>query len=209
MAADARQPGAGAGRRPGIGYGRVSTRDQNPASQRDALTAAGCDRIFVDKASGKIDRRPELDKALDYLRPGDTLVITRLSRAARSLRHLLDLAAQLREREVDLLVLKQGIDTSTSSGRLQFHMFGAFDEFLRELIVEGTLEGLASARARGRVGGRPPALDSHGVEMARALYGMTGDDGKRRYTVQQIADRLGVSRATIYRHLDPDKPVSA
>ncbi|MEV6156899.1 recombinase family protein [Nonomuraea sp. NPDC052129] len=192
-----------------IGYGRVSTRDQNPDSQRDALTTAGCDRIFVDKASGKIDRRPELDKALDYLRPGDTFVITRLSRAARSLRHLLDLAAQLGAREVDLLVLKQGIDTSTPSGRLQFHMFGAFDEFLRELIVEGTLEGLASARARGRVGGRPPALDEHGVEMARALYEVKGEDGKRRYTVQQIADRLGVSRATIYRHLDPDKPVSA
>ncbi|MFI6513724.1 recombinase family protein [Streptosporangium sp. NPDC050855] len=192
-----------------IGYSRVSTRDQNPDSQRDPLTEAECDRIFVDKASGKIDRRPELDKALDYLRPGDTFVITRLSRAARSLRHLLDLAAQLREREVDLLVLKQGIDTSTPGGRLQFHMFGAFDEFLRELIVEGTLEGLASARARGRVGGRPAALDAHGLEMARALYEMKGEDGKRRYTVQQIADRLGVSRATIYRHLDPGKPVSA
>ncbi|MFI6457036.1 recombinase family protein [Streptosporangium amethystogenes] len=88
-------------------------------------------------------------------------------------------------------------------------MFGAFDEFLRELIVEGTLEGLASACARGRVGGRPAALDAHGVEMARALYDeMKGDDRKRRYTVQQIADRLGVSRATIHRHLDPDKPVS-
>jgi DNA invertase Pin-like site-specific DNA recombinase len=192
-----------------IGYGRVSTRDQNPDSQRDALTEAGCDRIFIDKASGKIDRRPELDKALVYLRPGDLFVITRLSRAARSLRHLLDLAAQLGERQVALLVLKQGIDTSTPSGRLQFHMFGAFDEFLRELIVEGTLEGLASARARGRVGGRPPALDAHGVEMARTLYDTKAADGKRRYTVAQIAVRLGVSRATIYRHLDPDKPDSA
>lgn len=185
----------------------MSTRDQNPDSQRDALTEAGCDRIFVDKASGKVDRRPELDKALDYLRPGDTFVIARLSRVARSLRHLLDLAAQLRE--VDLLVLKQGIDTSTPGGRLQFHMFGAFDEFLRELIAEGTLEGLASARARGRVGGRPAVLDAHGVEMARALYEMKGDHGERRYTVQQIADRLGVSRATIYRHLNSDKAVSA
>ncbi|WP_055483195.1 recombinase family protein [Sphaerimonospora mesophila] len=192
-----------------IGYGRVSTRDQNPDSQRDALASAGCDRIFIDKASGKLDRRPELDKALDYLRPGDTFVITRLSRAARSLRHLLDLAADLRRREVDLLVIKQGIDTSTPTGRLQFHMFGAFDEFLRELIVEGTLEGLASARARGRVGGRPPALDADGVEMARALYEMKGPDGKRKYTVQQIADRLGVGRATIYRHLNPDKTETA
>ncbi|MER5321694.1 recombinase family protein [Streptosporangium roseum] len=144
-----------------------------------------------------------------FLNPGDVFVITRLSRAARSLRHLLDLAARLGERQVALLVLKQGIDTSTPSGRLQFHMFGAFDEFLRELIVEGTLEGLASARARGRVGGRPPALDAHGVEMARTLYDTKGADGKRRYTVAQIAGRLGVSRATIYRHLDPDKLDSA
>jgi DNA invertase Pin-like site-specific DNA recombinase len=118
-------------------------------------------------------------------------------------------ADQLGERQVALLVLKQGIDTSTPSGRLQFHMFGAFDEFLRELIVEGTLEGLASARARGRVGGRPPDLDAHGVEMARTLYDTKAAGGKRRYTVAQIAVRLGVSRATIYRHLDPDKPDSA
>ncbi|MEU4324649.1 recombinase family protein [Nonomuraea dietziae] len=110
-----------------------------------------------------------MDKTLDYLRPGDTFVITRLSRAARSLRHPLDLAAQLREREVDLLVLKQGIDTSTPGGRLQFHMFGAFDEFLREIIVEDTLEGLASARARGRVGRRPAALDAHGGDGPRAV----------------------------------------
>ncbi|MFI6713450.1 recombinase family protein [Nonomuraea sp. NPDC050478] len=98
------------------------------------------------------------------------------------------------------------MDTSTPGGRLQFHMCGAFDECLRELIVEGTLEGLASARRRGRVGGRPLALDSHGVEMARALYETKGDDGKRRYAVQQIANRLGVSRAAIYRHLDGGNP---
>jgi DNA invertase Pin-like site-specific DNA recombinase len=122
----------------------------------------------------------------------------------RSLRHLLDLAADLRGREVDLLVLKQGIDTSAPTGRLQFHMFGAFDEFLRELIVEGTLEGLASARARGRVGGRPRVLDADGIEMGRALYEMKGQEGKREYTVQQIADRLSVGRATIYRNLDAE-----
>ncbi|MEV4079718.1 recombinase family protein [Nonomuraea fuscirosea] len=192
-----------------IGYGRVSTRDQNPNSQHDALKAAGCTRIFIDKASGKLATRPELDKALDYARPGDTLVITRLSRAARSLKNLLELAALLREREIGLKVIKQDIDTTTPTGRLVFHIFGAFDEFLRDLIVEGTLEGLEAARARGRVGGRPRALDAKGVEMARALYDMVGPDGKRRYTVQQIADQLRVSRATVYRHLDPDKEPSA
>ncbi|WP_218136469.1 recombinase family protein [Nonomuraea jiangxiensis] len=177
--------------------------DDEPAV---AVEAAGLQGDQLGECRGERAGRPGTGRG----RPGTAAgPVTRLSRAARSLRHLLNLAAQLREREVDLLVLKQGIDTSTPSGRLQFHMFGAFDEFLRELIVEGTLEGLASARARGRVGGRPPALDAHGVEMARALYEMKGDAGKRRYTVQQIAGRLGVSRATIYRHLDPDKPVSA
>ncbi|MEV1003439.1 recombinase family protein [Nonomuraea sp. NPDC050202] len=192
-----------------IGYGRVSTRDQNPHSQRDALEAAGCTRIFIDKASGKLASRPELDKALDYARPGDTLVITRLSRAARSLKNLLELAVLLRERDIGLKVIKQDIDTTTPTGRLVFHIFGAIDEFQRELIVEGTLEGLESARARGRVGGRPPALDPEGVEMARALYDMTGPDGKRKYTVQQIADQLRVSRATVYRHLDPRREPAA
>jgi DNA invertase Pin-like site-specific DNA recombinase len=187
-----------------VGYGRVSTRDQNPDSQRDALAAAGCTKVFVDRASGKLDRRPELDAALEYLRPGDTLVITRLSRAARSLKHLLELTATLRERGVELQVLKQGIDTTTPTGRLAFHMLGAIDEFLRELIVEGTHEGLEAARARGRKGGRPAALSPAQVERAREMYEATGPDGKRAFTVDQIAARLRVGRATIYRHLGPD-----
>jgi DNA invertase Pin-like site-specific DNA recombinase len=188
-----------------IGYGRVSTRDQNPNSQRDALQAAGCTRIFIDKASGKLATRPELDKALDYARPGDTLVVTRLSRAARSLKNLLELAVQLKESEIGLKVIKQDIDTTTSTGRLVFHIFGAIDEFQRELIVEGTLEGLESARARGRVGGRPAALTETQTRLARQMYDERGDDGKRRYTVQEIANTFGVGRATIYRHLNPDK----
>lgn len=179
-----------------IGYGRVSTRDQNPDSQRDALEAAECDEVFIDKASGKLARRPELDKALGRLRPGDTFVITRLSRAMRSLRDLIDLAASLQARGIDLVVLKQGIDTTTPSGRLAFHIMGAIDEFQRELIVEGTHEGLAAARARGRKGGRKAKLSPDQVKLARQLY------DKRDRTVQQIADVLGVSRVTVYRHLE-------
>ena len=158
--------------------------------------------------SGKLDKRPELDKALDYVRPGDTFVITRLSRAARSLKHLLELAADLRERGVELVVLKQGIDTSTPTGRLAFHMLGAIDEFQRELIVEGILEGLASARARGRKGGRPTKMTPTKmtptrIEQARRMYDERGDDGMRRYTVEEIAETFGVARATVYRHLEP------
>jgi len=185
-----------------IGYGRVSTRDQNPDSQRDALDAAGCDEVFIDKASGKLARRSELDKALGRLRPGDTFVITRLSRAMRSLRDLIDLAASLQVRGIDLVVLKQGIDTTTPAGRLAFHIMGAIDEFQRELIIEGTHEGLAAARARGRVGGRPRKLSADQAALARQLYDERGPDGKRTRTVAQIAAMFGVTRATIYRHLD-------
>jgi DNA invertase Pin-like site-specific DNA recombinase len=178
-----------------IGYGRVSTRDQNPDSQRDALAEAGCEKIFIDKASGKLASRPELDKALEYARAGDTFVITRLARAARSLKHLLELADTLRERGIDLLVLRQGIDTSSSTGRLAFHMLGAIDEFQRELIVEGTYEGLAAARSRGRAGGRRPTLTETQIRMARQMY------DSQEYTVQQIADTFHTSRATVYRAL--------
>jgi DNA invertase Pin-like site-specific DNA recombinase len=188
-----------------IGYGRVSTQDQNPNSQHDALQAAGCTRIFIDKASGKLASRPELDKALDYARPGDTLVITRLSRIARSLKNLLELSETLEKRDIGLKALKQDIDTTTPTGRLIFRIFGAIDEFQRDLIVEGTLEGLESARARGRVGGRPAALTETQIRLARQMYDERGDDEKRRYTVQEIANTFGVGRATIYRHLNPDK----
>jgi DNA invertase Pin-like site-specific DNA recombinase len=192
-----------------IGYGRVSTRDQNPDSQRDALAEAGCDEIYVDKVTGKVASRPELDKALARLRPGDTFVITRLSRAMRSLRYLLDLAADLRARGIHLVVLKQGIDTTTPTGRLQFHMLGAIDEFQRELIVEGTHEGLAAARARGRTGGRPPALTTDQIALAKQLADQTGEDGKRTYTITQIAGMLGVTRPTIYRALGERETAAA
>lgn len=186
-----------------IGYARVSTHTQNEDSQVDELTTYGCDKIFTDKASGKLAERPELDKALAYLREGDVLVITRLSRAMRSLKHLLALADELRTRGVGLVVLKQHIDTTTPTGRLVFHILGAIDEFQRELIVEGTMEGLAAARARGRNGGRRHKLTPAQRRHARELYTETGDDGKRKYTVAQIAGLLGgVSRTTVYRAIE-------
>lgn len=187
-----------------IGYARVSTAGQNDDSQIDELLAAGCDpdRLFVDHGvSGKLASRPELDACLKYLRAGDVLVITRLSRAMRSLRDLLNVAHDLGERGIGLKVLKQDIDTSTSTGRLLFHILAAIDEFQRELIVEGTREGLDAARARGRVGGSKPKLSAFQRKRAHELYDMTGADGKRAHTVAEIGAILGVSRQTVYRAL--------
>jgi DNA invertase Pin-like site-specific DNA recombinase len=179
-----------------IGYARVSARDQHLEAQTDELTAAGCARIFADRASGKLERRPELDKALDYLRPGDQLVITKLDRLGRSTRHLLDLSEQLRTQGIDLQVLNIGIDTRTAAGRLFFTILGAFAEFERELISERTLDGLEAARARGRNGGRRPKLTAAQLAEARRLY-----DGKQ-HTMEHIAGLFRVSRSTLYRHLE-------
>jgi DNA invertase Pin-like site-specific DNA recombinase len=179
-----------------IGYARVSTRSQSQDSQVDDLSAYGVDRLFTDQGvSGKHARRPELDKALACLREGDVFVITRLSRAMRSLKHLLEFKDALTERGVGLVVLRQGIDTTTPQGRLVFHILGALDEFQRELIVEGTVEGLAAARARGRNGGRKPRLTAS--QHARQLY------ASGEHKVSEIAGLFGVSRQTIYRALEP------
>lgn len=186
-----------------IGYGRVSTQDQNPDSQHDALVEAGCDKLFIEKISSRLDRRPQLEKALEYARAGDVMVITRFARVARNVRQIIDFTETLRARGIDLIVLKQHIDTTTPQGKLLFHVIAALDEFQRDLIRESTFEGLAAARARGRVGGRPAAMNELQVRQARQMYDERGEDGKRRYTVQQIADTFGVARATIYRHLDP------
>jgi DNA invertase Pin-like site-specific DNA recombinase len=185
-----------------IGYGRVSTRDQHPEAQHDALRAAGCDEIFIDKASGKLARRPELDKALlSANRTGDQLLITKLDRLGRSLDHLLKLSNLLQAREVDLVVLDQGIDTSTAVGRMFFQILGSIAEFEHALMSERTMDGLAAARARGRTGGQKPKLGPRQVRLALQMYDELGDDGKRRYTVAQIAAEFGVTRPTIYRHL--------
>jgi DNA invertase Pin-like site-specific DNA recombinase len=185
-----------------IGYGRVSTRDQNPDAQHDALAAAGCEQIFIDKASGKLARRPELDKALMIAtRTGDHLVVTKLDRLGRSLEHLIALSKELQDRDVDLVVLDQGIDTSTAVGRMFFQILGSIAEFEHALMSERTIDGLEAARARGRTGGQKPKLGPRQVKLARQMYDEVGDNGKRRYTVQQVADEFGVARPTIYRHL--------
>ena len=182
-----------------VGYARVSTHSQKEDSQVDELKAAGCERVFTDKASGKLAKRPQLDACLEYMREGDVLVITRLSRAMRSLKHLMELAHQLQERGIGLVVIKQAIDTTSPTGRLVFHILGAIDEFQRELIIEGTHEGLAAARARGKVGGRKAKLSDADVTLARELY------DRRDRTVQQIADHFHVDRRTIYRYLEREQ----
>ncbi|HZY01602.1 MAG TPA: recombinase family protein, partial [Dermatophilaceae bacterium] len=166
------------------------------------MTAAGCDQIFVDKASGKLARRPELDKALlSANRAGDQLVVTKLDRLGRSLEHLIALSKDLQERNGDLVVLDQGIDTSTAIGRMFFQILGSIAEFEHALMSERTMDGLAAARTRGRTGGQKPKLGPRQVKLARGMYEETGPDGHRAYTVAQIAAEFGVSRPTIYRHL--------
>lgn len=180
------------------GYGRVSTLDQSPALQLDALKAAGCERIFRDKASGKLDRRPELDKLLEALLPGDTVVVWKLDRLGRSIKHLLAVVTDLGERGVGFRSLTEAIDTTTAGGRLVFHIFAALAEFEHALIVERTQAGLVAARARGRSGGRPLKMTPERVQLAREMY------DSQRYTVDAIAKNLGVSRPTIYKHLNQE-----
>jgi len=186
---------------------RVSTRDQNPESQIDALRAAGCEKIFTDKASGKLARRPELDKALLVARAGDQIVVTKLDRLGRSLENLIELSKQLQETGVGLIVLDQGIDTTTAIGRMFFQILGAIAEFEHALMSERTVDGLAAARARGRTGGQKSKLGPRQVELARAMYDEVDEEGRRRYTVAEIAAEFGVTRPTIYRHLGGQIPV--
>ena len=184
-----------------IGYARVSTRDQHAEGQIDALNAAGCAKVFTDTASGKLATRPALEAAMAYLREGeDTLVITRLDRLGRSVINLKTIAATLADRGIALRVIEQDIDTATASGRMFFTIMASVAEFERDLIVERTHEGLAAARARGRVGGRRPKMTPNKIAQARAMY-----DG-RKHTIAEIAETFSVTSSTIYRHLDPDRP---
>jgi DNA invertase Pin-like site-specific DNA recombinase len=178
-----------------FGYARVSTTDQSPDLQLDALKEAGCNRVFTDQASGAVDGRPELKRLFDQLRPGDKLVVWRLDRLGRNLRHLIESVQELERMGVGFSSLQESIDTSTPAGKLVFHVFGALAEFERELIRERTKAGLAAARARGRRGGRPTVMTSKKVEIAREMY------ESKRHTLAAIAETLGVSRATVYRSL--------
>ncbi|MFI6801105.1 recombinase family protein [Streptosporangium canum] len=191
-----------------LGYGRVSTRDQNPDAQRDRLTAAGCDRVYIDTISGTLASRPEFDKVLDALRAGDVLVFTKLDRLGRSVKMLKQVADRVQSAGAGLRALDQNIDTTTPEGRLFFHILAAFAEWERDLISSRTLDGLEAARARGRSGGRKRKLKVYQVERARQMYEQTGADGKRTYTVQQIADEIGVKRTTLNGYLRTTPPKS-
>ncbi len=190
-----------------LGYARVSTLEQNPDLQVDELTSVGCWKVWTDHASGALDRRPQLDAVLEQLRPGDTLVVWRLDRLGRSLRHLIEVVTGLDERGVGFRSLRESIDTTTAGGRLVFHLFGALAQFEREIIRDRTVAGLAAARARGRVGGRPSKLSAEQVRQARKLY------DARELTIEQIGAVLGVSRTSIYRALGktttPARPATA
>ena len=177
-----------------IGYARVSTQDQKPELQLDALTQAGCEKIFTEKASGARADRPELMAALDYMREGDTLVVWRLDRLARSVKQLISTVEALDERQMGFRSLTEAIDTTTSGGRLVFHLFAALAEFERSIIRERTQAGLKAAVARGRKGGRPPALSDADRAAAIALL------RDETIPIKEIARRLGCSEATFYRH---------
>lgn len=179
-----------------LGYARVSTAEQDASSQLDALDTAGCARVFFDQASGATAERVELTRLLDHARPGDTVVVWRLDRLGRSLRHLIDTVNDLDDRKVGFRSLTEQLDTTTSGGKLVFHIFGALAEFERGLIRERTIAGLSAARARGRVGGRPSVMTPDKITTARAMH------DSQQHTVSAIASVLGVSRATIYRHLN-------
>jgi DNA invertase Pin-like site-specific DNA recombinase len=178
-----------------IGYARVSTYEQTLNLQQDALEKAGCTKIFTDTASGAKTERKGLEEALGYVRKGDTLVVWRLDRLGRSLPHLISTMTSLEERDIGFKSLTENIDTTTSGGKLIFHIFGALAEFERNLIRERTTAGLVAARARGEKGGRPKALTDRQISIANSLY------ADRKASIQEICRTLKISRATLYRVL--------
>ncbi|MDN5354289.1 MAG: hypothetical protein PWQ09_1045 [Candidatus Cloacimonadota bacterium] len=179
-----------------IGYARVSTTDQSLDLQEDDLKKEGCEKIYKEVASGAKTERVELKKALEDLRKDDVLVVWKLDRLGRSLKHLIDVVTGLNDRGVGFKSLKESIDTTTSSGKLIFHIFGALAEFEREIIRERTQAGLKAAKARGRKGGRPRKMTKKKIEMAQTLYDAD------KLSVDEICKELGISRGTLYRYID-------
>ena len=178
-----------------IGYSRVSTTFQNVELQHDALIQAGCEKIFTDKISGTVAERPALTKLKEMLRPGDTLVVWRLDRLGRSLRDLIEWMHYLEKEGVALKSLQENIDTSTATGKLVFHIFASMAEFERNLIQERTNAGLAAARARGRVGGRPKGLNEDKRKLAIKLY------NEKQHPVDKICEMMGISKPTLYSYV--------
>lgn len=178
-----------------IGYARVSTQDQTLNLQKDALEKLGCTKVFTDTASGAKADRIGLEEALEYVREGDTLVVWRLDRLGRSLKHLIETITELNNRKIGFKSLTENIDTTTSGGKLVFHIFGALAEFERDIIRERTNAGLLAARARGRKGGRPKALTEKKVAMLQALY------NDKNNSITEICRTLNISRATLYRYI--------
>ncbi|MBC4015898.1 recombinase family protein [Siccirubricoccus deserti] len=178
-----------------LGYARVSTDQQDHALQLDALRGAGCERVFVETASGTRADRPELARLLETARPGDQICVWRLDRLARSLRHLIDIADDLQRRGIALRSLTESIDTSTPSGRFLFNILGALGQMEREIIVERTKAGLRASRLRGRVGGRPRALDQTKLTIAQTLM------GNGNLSMAEIARQVGCAPSTLYRSL--------
>jgi DNA invertase Pin-like site-specific DNA recombinase len=178
-----------------IGYARVSTSDQTLNLQNDALEKIGCAKIFTDVISGAKAERKGLQEALEYVREGDTLVVWRLDRLGRSLKHLIETITKLNNRKIGFKSIQENIDTTTSGGKLIFHIFGALAEFERDIIKERTNAGLQAARARGRKGGRPKSLTGKRVQMAQELY------ANKQNAIADICKTLGISRATLYRYV--------
>lgn len=178
-----------------IGYARVSTSDQDPQLQTDALNSAGCEKIFDDVASGAKDDRPQLAKAIEQLRRGDTLIVWRLDRLGRSLGHLIEIVGDFQDRGIGFVSLKEGFDTTTNGGKLVFHIFGALADFERVLIRERTKAGLAAARARGRVGGRKEKLTGTQIKILRKMY------DSQEHSISEIGKTFGISRPTVYRYI--------
>ena len=180
-----------------LGYARVSTKDQKLTLQKDALRLHGCEKIYTDKVSGVKSERPGLERLLKNAREGDTIVVWKLDRLGRSLKHLVELAEQLSQRGIGLKSLNDPIDTSTAQGKLVFNIFAALAEFERGIISERTNAGLSAARARGRLGGRKPGLSEDAQRKARVAESLY----KEGMPVNQIAEDLNISKATLYKYL--------
>lgn len=182
-----------------IGYARVSTTEQHLDLQTDALRQAGCEKIYTDTVSGASEDRPGLTTALEVLRVGDTLVVWKLDRLGRSLPHLVTAVNDLKTKGVGFQSLQEQIDTTSGIGKLIFHVFAALAEFERDLIRERTKAGLASARARGKLGGRPKSLNAQQVALANAMY------ADKQNSVQDICATLGIGKTTFYRYINQRK----